>query len=294
VKNYNFVIEKAKVTQSSGKIGIMGPPGSGKTFTALTIASKLGDKILVIDTENGSSTKYANIFHFNVIKLTDYQISTYLAALEYVKEQQYDVVIVDSLSHAWAGKGGALELVEKIAKAKYHGNTFAAWSEVTPLQEKLVDMILTFPSHLIATIRTKIDYILVQNAKGRTEPKKVGTKLIQRDTVEYEFDILAQMDVDHNLIVTKTRYFELDGFIENKPGEPFALQIKTLLEEGTKIPVFPHGWNPSTKEEFFREVTERLHYEIDSAIQILHNGGIERYDPQKIVEMWQALQNHKG
>lgn len=234
-----FVIEQATPTQSKAKVAFIGPAGAGKTYTALVTAGQLGSKILVIDTENKTSTKYTRQmpFHFDVMSLPDYSIKTYIDALEFAEGQGYDVVIVDSLSHAWAGKGGALEQAEA-AKAKYSGNKFAGWSDVTPLQNRLIDTILNYPSHLIATMRMKIEYALITDDNGKQKPQKLGLGVVQRDSFEYEFDIIAQMDVEHNLIVTKTRCFELDGYIRNKPGVEFGQTIAAWVNDGEAVKVF--------------------------------------------------------
>ncbi len=231
----NFVIEQATLTQAKAKMAIVGPAGSGKTFTALITAQELGNRILVIDTENGSSVKYADRFNFQVLRLTDYRLETYIAALEFVSEQDFDVVIVDSLSHAWAGPGGALEAAEK-AKSKYGGNKFAGWADVTPLQNKLIATILNYPSHLIATMRMKIEYALIDQGNGKTKPQKLGLGIVQRDSFEYEFDVIAEMDIEHNLRITKTRCSALDNVMENKPDGKIGKVIAEWLSGGKPAP----------------------------------------------------------
>lgn len=234
-----FVIEQAEATQAKAKIAIVGPAGCGKTYTALVTAKELGKDILVIDTENKTSAKYVRQFgNFAVMALPDYSIKTYIEALEHIAALgKYDVVIVDSLSHAWAGKGGALEQVEAI-KTRYHDNKFAAWGEVTPLQNRLVDIILNYPIHLIATMRVKIEYALVADERGKQKPQKLGLGIVQRDSLEYEFDIIGQMDVEHNLVVTKTRCFELDSFTVNRPGPEFGRTIAAWLSDGEPVKMF--------------------------------------------------------
>lgn len=233
-----FVIEEATITQAKAKVAIVGVAGCGKTYTALVTAKELGKKILVIDTENKTSAKYAReLGPYQVMSLPDYSIKTYIEALEHAAVLGYDVVIVDSLSHAWAGKGGALEQAE-LAKSRYGGNKFAAWGDITPLQNRLVDTILGYPAHLIATMRMKIDYASVAAENGKTSIQKVGLGIIQRDSFEYEFDIIAQMDIEHNLVVTKTRCSLLDGFMANKPGAEFGRTIAAWLNDGEPVKVF--------------------------------------------------------
>lgn len=234
----DFIIEVAKQVQARAKIAFIGPAGAGKTYTALITARELGDKTLVIDTENKSSVKYANQFNFDVLALPDYKIETYIKALEFAAGKSYDVVIVDSLSHAWAGKGGALEQAEMAGK-KYGGNKFAGWADVTPLQNQLIDTILKYPAHLIATMRMKIEYALITDESGKQKPQKLGLGVIQRDSVEYEFDVVGQMDVDHNLAITKTRCFQLDGFMARKPDGEMGRIIRAWLDSGAEaLPSF--------------------------------------------------------
>jgi hypothetical protein len=234
-----FVIEKAENTQAKAKVALVGPAGCGKTYTALVTAKELGKNIIVIDTENKTSAKYVRQHGpYDIMALPDYSIQTYIEALDHIAAlQKYDVVIVDSLSHAWAGKGGALEQAEQ-EKAKFSGNKFAGWGVVTPFQNRLVDTILNYPTHLIATMRMKIEYALVTDDRGKQVPQKLGMGIIQRDSFEYEFDIIGQMDTDHNLVITKTRCFELDGFITKKPDGQMGRAIANWLSDGEPVKMF--------------------------------------------------------
>lgn len=284
----NFVIEEATITQAKAKIAIVGPAGAGKTYTALMTAQEVGEKILVIDTENGSSAKYANLFNFDLLNLTEYKLATYIAALEYAKNQGYDVVIIDSLTHAWAGPGGALEQVEQSSG----NNKFTSgWKIVTPLQNKLVNTILTYPTHLIATMRMKMDYILVQNEQGKQVPQKVGLGIVQRNGLEYEFDIVAEMTVNHHLTITKTRCFTLDGFEADKPDGLMGQQIKEWLTEGVETPLWPDGWHP-TKEQFFTKAREEFEgwSNEDVAKTLKAANFIQGFKAQNAADMWQVLE----
>lgn len=232
------MFKRAVKCQAKARIGIIGPSGSGKTYTALKLASCLGDKIAVIDTEHGSASKYADEFDFDTCELNNYDPRNYTKAIHYAGQAGYDVIVIDSLSHAWAGEGGALELADQI-KAKYGGNKWAAWSEVTPIHNKLVHSMLSSPAHIIATLRSKMEYIQTQDEKGKTVIRKVGMAPIQRDGMEYEFDIVADMDLEHNFIVSKTRCRALDGAIINKPGVELAKIILDWLTDGAPAPHRP-------------------------------------------------------
>ena len=230
--------KRAVKSQAKARIGLIGPSGSGKTYTALLLAQTMGQRIAVIDTEHGSASKYADEFTFDTLELTDFHPQNYIDGIKAAGQAGYDVIIIDSLSHAWAGSGGALELADKGA-LKYSGNRFAAWRDVTPLHNQLIEAMLSSPAHVIATMRSKMEYIQTQDSKGKTIIRKVGMAPIQRDGMEYEFDIVGDLDIDHNLIISKTRCRALDGVVINKPGKELAETVKAWLSDGEPLPDKP-------------------------------------------------------
>jgi len=212
--------------QSRLRLALIGPAGSGKTYSSLNIARYLGDKVALVDTEHGSASKYADLFRFDVLELTSFSPQVYVDAIR--AAVGYDVLILDSLSHAWMGKDGALELVDRAAKRA--GNSFAAWREVTPLHNMLVETMLSSPLHLIVTMRSKMAYVVEMDDKTKkTTVRKVGMQPVQRDGLEYEFDVVADMDVDNTLIVSKTRCPALKGQVIPCPGEEVASTLKAWL-----------------------------------------------------------------
>ncbi|HEY9663113.1 MAG TPA: AAA family ATPase, partial [Allocoleopsis sp.] len=148
----------------------------------------------------------------------------------------YDVLIIDSLSHAWVGKDGALEQVDRIAKRSQSNNNFTAWREVTPLHNALVEAMLSCPCDLIVTMRSKTEYVLQPNDKGKLEPKKIGLAPVQRDGIEYEFDVSGELNLDNDLIISKSRCPALTGQIIHQPGKALAHTLKTWLNEGDPAP----------------------------------------------------------
>ncbi|MBO3463964.1 ATP-binding protein [Aetokthonos hydrillicola Thurmond2011] len=226
------MFKKAVKSQSKLRLALIGVSGSGKTFSALSIASGLSQNIAVIDTEHGSASKYADKFNFDVLELSSFHPQQYINAIQAASSAGYEVLIVDSLSHAWMGKDGALEQVDRIAKRTQSNNSFAAWRDVTPLHNQLVEAIVSSKCHLIATMRAKTEYVLEPNEKGKMAPRKVGMAPIQRDGLEYEFDVVADLDLNHNFIVSKSRCSELSGQIINKPGENVAGILKDWLYSG--------------------------------------------------------------
>lgn len=235
-----FHFEKASVSrhQARARVALSGPSGSGKTYTALQIARGLGQKVAVIDTERSSAAKYAELFDFAVLELDSFSPAQYIKALQAAEAQDFEVVIIDSLSHAWNGKGGALEMVD-VVQRRYRGNTFAAWREVTPVHNAMIDAILLSRCHVIATLRTKTEYVLQENHRGRMVPVKVGLAPVQREGIEYEFDIVANLDQEHTMRVTKTRCPMLDQVALTQADERVGQVIKAWLQ-GEPPPALPN------------------------------------------------------
>ena len=231
-----FQIKKASKSQSRARVALMGPPGSGKTFSALNIAEHMGARIILIDTERGSASKYADEFDFDVIELDTFSPKTYVAAIRHAEEAGADVIIIDSLSHAWIGKDGALEMVDKATASASNKNSFAAWKEVTPLHNQLVETILRSRAHVFVTLRTKTEYVIEANERGRLVPRKVGLAALQRDGIEYEFDICGTLDMENNLTITKTRCRLLEpNEVIQKPGKNVSDKLKAWLTDGAPL-----------------------------------------------------------
>lgn len=240
------MFKKAVRAQRFGRLALEGPPGAGKTFTALLIAKHLCPperdptswRIAVIDTERSSASLYAGeVADFDSAELGSHSPKSYREALTEAGREGFDVVIVDSLSHAWMGRDGALEQVDKRAAASKSKNSFEAWRHVTPEHNQLVDALLTVPAHLIVTMRTKVEYVVEKDEKtGKSAPRKVGTAPVQRDGVEYEFDVVAELDAENTLTVTKSRCSELAGKAITKPGRDVAEILRAWLAGAADAP----------------------------------------------------------
>lgn len=206
--------KKASRAGTALKIALMGVPGSGKTEGALRLAtglvSRSGKRIAMIDTERGSGSLYCDRFDYDVLDIAPpFEPKKFTQAIDDAGKAGYGVLIIDSLSHAWAGEGGMLDLHGKAEKAVRNG--FAAWREVTPQHNKLVDGILQSPCHVICTMRSKIAYEIVKEG-GRTAVQKIGLAPIQREGLEYEFTLVFDMSVDgHVATATKDRTHIFDG-----------------------------------------------------------------------------------
>lgn len=219
------------------RIALCGPSGSGKTYTALTLAAVLGDRIAVVDTEHGSASKYAGgkPFTFDTVSPSRFDPRDLAKLLAAAAGASYDVVVIDSLSHYWSGPGGILELVDD-ASARARGNSFAGWKDVRPFERQIISALLGYPGHVIVTMRTKTEWVIEDDERGRKTPRKVGTRPEQRDGIEYEFDIVGDLDQDNTLVITKSRCFELSGAVIRKPDAELGKQIAQWLDDGEKLP----------------------------------------------------------
>ncbi len=252
-----FVIQKAVKSQKKARIALDGPAGSGKTYTALELAIGLADggRIGLIDTEKSSADLYADRFDFDTIKLSVFSPQNYIGALEAFGEAGYDVVIIDSWSHAWEGEGGALEMVDAAAR-KYSGNSYVAWRDVTPLHNRMVAAILDYPGHVIVTMRTKMEYALEKSDDGKTAPKKIGMAPIQRAGVEYEFDVVVDLDLEHHFTVSKTRLPILDGKSIKYADRKVGKAIREDLMNGAAPPPKPQIEKATPQANTFDESSD--------------------------------------
>lgn len=201
--------KQAERTTVKLKIGVQGPSGSGKTWGALALARNIvgpKGKIAVIDTENESASYYADQFKFDVLNLAaPYSSARYVEALKAAIAAGYDIVVVDSLSHQWAGEGGILSRKEALDQSKPSANTWTNWAKFTKEHELFKTRLLEAPVHIIGTLRTKQDYVLETNSNGKQAPRKVGLAAIQREGMEYELGVVFNVNMDHTATASKDR-----------------------------------------------------------------------------------------
>ena len=226
-----FEVKKAKRQRRPLKISLEGLSGSGKTFSALRLAfamrrAGIGKRIVVADSENESAGLYDGVtmdgetweYETCAIPQELQNPKGYADCYEYLTGQGFDLVIVDSLSHAWHG---AMEIVDKYASAN-RGDKFGGWAKVAPDQRRMLTLLTDPRAHCIATMRVKSEYERVEGNNGRAQIKKVGMKTDQREGSEYEFDCVVRLDAGHEAHVEKVRgCMAMDGASANKPGPMF-------------------------------------------------------------------------
>jgi hypothetical protein len=213
-------LRKAQRHQAKMRLGLFGPSGSGKTYTALLIASGMvpWEKICLIDTENGSGDLYDNLGPYNVLTLeAPFHPEKYIKAINTCQAAGIELIIIDSITHEWSGKGGCLELHDEFTRRMKIPNSFTAWNEITPLHQSFIDTILQSSCHIIATGRTKTEYVLTEK-NGRQVPQKVGMKIESRDGFEYELTVALDLSISHEAFASKDR----TGLFKDGPFVPSA------------------------------------------------------------------------
>ncbi|WP_321289377.1 AAA family ATPase [uncultured Sunxiuqinia sp.] len=212
-------LRKAERKQAKIKMGLQGPSGSGKTMSSLLIAfGMVGDwtKIGVIDTENNSSDLYAHLGDYKVLPLSKpYSPERYIQAIDVCIKSNLEVIIIDSISHEWEGSGGILDIHGSML-----GNSFTNWAKITPRHNEFVQKILQSPCHVIATIRSKQDYVLSEK-NGKMVAEKVGLKGVTREGLDYEFTLVFDINIKHQVSASKDR----TGMFMDKPS--FTISEKT-------------------------------------------------------------------
>lgn len=230
---------KATKKKSKLRMAITGPSGSGKTFTSLRIAKGLGEKIALIGSEYGSAEKYADLFEFDV---NDISANThpheYVKAINEAIAAGYDVVVIDSMTHAW---DSTKKEVDRIARASNSGNSFVAWNKGTEIWNTIRDRINSSPIHVIVTMRSKTEYVQDVDKNGKKVVRKVGLAPEVRDGSEYEYDAVLDMNHEHFGSISKTRCNEIADYSEEKPGEELGKILRFWLESGIEPTAKPQA-----------------------------------------------------
>lgn len=214
-------LRKACRRNAKIKMGLQGPSGSGKTYSALLIAYGLcsdWSKVAVIDTENCSADLYDHLGSYNTLSIeAPFSPDKYINALHECQQAGMEVIIIDSMTHCWE------YLIEY--HASLQGNSFTNWGKITPLHNELVQNILQSPCHVIATIRTKQDYILVEK-NNKQVPEKVGLKSIQRDGLEYDFTLVFDLDMANQATSSKDR----TGLFSSRPSNKITVHTGQIIK----------------------------------------------------------------
>lgn len=222
-------LRKATRKKARIRLGLSAVSGGGKTYSAILIARGLsGDlsKVAIIDTENGSADLYAHLGDYNVLPLVaPFSPERYTEAIRTCEKAGMEVIIIDSISHEWDGKGGCLEIVESL------GGKYQDWAKVTPRHQAFLESILHSPSHIITTVRRKQDYEMIKEG-NRIRVEKGGLREVTREGFEYELTINLEMDIRHNAMASKDRTNLFMGKPAFVPGVQTGELIAKWCEQG--------------------------------------------------------------
>lgn len=227
------MFRKAERRQAKLRLAICAPSGAGKTYGALMLAKGLGSKVALLDTENGSGDLYADLYGYDVCPISaPYTPDKYINVIKNAEKSGYEVLIIDSLTHAWAGEGGVLDMHTDAAKSsRSGGNSYTAWRDVTPQHNALVNAILQSKMHIIVTMRSKTAHE-IQTENGKSKVVKLGLAPIQREGMDYEFTVVMDVAIDSHISCTskdRTRLFDGKNF---KITEETGKQLLTWLNDG--------------------------------------------------------------
>jgi len=260
------VFQKAERRKAKLRLALCGPSGSGKTYSALKIAKGMGGKIALIDTENGSGQLYCDIADYDVAEIAPpFSVEKYIGAIKAAEEAGYDVLIIDSLSHAWSKAGGILDEVNKRAGKNAFTN---GWRDATQLHDKFIDAILQSPIHIIVTMRAKTAYEMEKDDKGKVIPVKKGMEPVQRSGLEYEFTVVLDMDNERHTATSgkdRTRLYDGKCFV---PDENTGAELMQWLGQGVEQqPVYYQGqqqsWNGYQQgyEQQYQQPVQQVQYQ---------------------------------
>src|SRR5215213_440538 len=222
-------LRKATRKKAKMRLGLSAVSGGGKTYSALIIAKGMAgdwDKIAIIDSENSSADLYAHLGDYNVLPIAaPFTPEKYIGAIKACEKAGMEVIIVDSISHEWDGKGGCLEIVESL------GGKYQDWAKVTPRHQAFIDAIIHSPSHVITTVRRKQDYEMIKDG-NKIRIEKAGLKEITREGFEYELTINLELDTHHNATASKDRTQLFMGKAAFVPSEKTGEIVAAWCEQG--------------------------------------------------------------
>ncbi|MFV0422222.1 ATP-binding protein [Oleidesulfovibrio sp.] len=249
------MFKRAERKKAKLRLALCAPSGAGKTYSALLIAQGLGGSIAMIDTERGSGELYSHLCAYDACQVEPpYTPQKYIEAIRFAERAGYTTIIIDSLTHAWAGQGG---LLEEVDKRKGRGNDFTAWRDITPQHNALVDAMLQSSCHIIGTMRTKTAYDMVKDDRtGKVKPVKVGLAPVQRDGLEYEFTVVMDIDTErHMATASKDRTSLFDGKVF-VPTVDTGRALLEWLEGGKPAPEQKQVDMHEVETAFFSATTE--------------------------------------
>lgn len=278
-----FQVQKATRERIYTKVALMSPSGGGKTYSALRLATGMAKEIekqtgkqarIVMGNTEGSRGKYyANEFNYDIVDLTaPHHPEMYVDFINWAVKEGYDILVLDSSSHEWEGKGGCLELQTQA------GGTYQSWAKVTPRHNKFIEALADSPIHIIATMRGKDQYEMERGDNGKVNVKKLGVGAKQRDGFEYEFTCTFLIDQKTHMAEPQkdnTHIFESDPSMLLTEGHGEKLIEWANSGEGYTPPVRDSKVETKDDSALVNEVKDKIS-EISSLVEALKGSGVDR------------------
>lgn len=224
--------QKAKKEAINGRFILAGTAGAGRIRAAIEIASGLTDgKIAVLDTEHGMAKIHSELAEFDVLELSaPFTTDKFIAGVELAEREGYSVLVIDTLSQAWAGEGGILEQVGKLTASK--GNKNGVWDTVQPQHDEMMNRIRKANLHVLVILQCKTEY-LVTDTPGATAPKKIGLNPIQRDGIDYGFHAVFYVDEPSQVATCSADHTGLfGGTFAEVLTKAHGLNLRVWLDNG--------------------------------------------------------------
>jgi len=252
MSNNTFTLRQAERKKAKIRLGLSAVAGGGKTMSGLLIAYGITadwSKIAVIDTENQSADLYSHLGNYQVLSLCQpYSPERYIQAIHACEDAGVEVILIDSITHEWDGRGGCLDIVDSL------GGKFSDWAKVTPRHQAFIDAILQSKCHVITTVRRKQEYEVIKDG-NKTKVEKAGTKEVTREGFEYELTVNLELDQRHNATASKDRTGLFMGKPAFVPDASTGKMIYEWCESGAKpTPV----QLPAISDEQFFKAKQRL------------------------------------
>lgn len=281
-------IRKAERKKAKLRLGICAPSGAGKTYSALLIAQGLGKKIGMIDTEAKSGELYSHLCDYDVISLAaPFDPKFYIEAIHTFEKEGYEVIIIDSLSHAWAGEGGLLDKQGKIAASGT--NSYTAWRTITPEHNRLIETMLQSPCHIIVTMRSKTEYVLEPNDKGKMVPRKIGMAPVQRDGLDYEMTVVIDLDYNHVATTSKDRTSMFDSLLFT-PTKETGEKLLNWLNSGKDAEPEKEEKKKELSNDPFTKKCQKVAIKFDEELKKLCRFNLQAYNTVRYAYIGKILE----
>jgi hypothetical protein len=227
----------------------------------------LGSRVAVVDTQRGSASFYAGVngWAFDTLKASSFSPASLVEILGIAAGREYDALVLDSWSNYWEGADGMLEQVDRRGRP---GSYNSGWKEVRPEERAMTDALLTYPGHVIVTLRSKVEHIVEENEHGRKEVRRVALKPIQRDGVEHDFDIVGDLDERNALTVSKSRFPLLSREVIDRPGNDLADLVGEWVADGERRPTVAEYRDRALGDEQTAATLRELYNELDRELML--------------------------